>query len=524
MTAQLVPAEWAGARLMVMDDEEPVRRSLAWLLAESGYRDVQCFATPASAIAAYRHLQPDLVLLDLHVPGADGAEVLHHIAGHPVALRAPVLVMTGSGRAQDVHRSLALGAADFLHKPVDTAELLLRVRHQLRAQRLQRDLARHNDDLEQRVADRAGELAILLRVLDGIPVAAAVLNGDLGVRYANARGRRLAGEDLLAVLAPDPAARRRLVAFLRGVPIGGSSRLTVRVPGVRPAAPPGPVGAGGVRLQVEAQRVEGDLLAILVHDVELQQRTRESLERALRREQEANEELRAVEELRSGFVTAVSHELRTPLTVVLGMAEALHRHEGELDPDRRRGLQARLLHSARRLAALLEDLLDLSRDPAGGEAIAREPHDLAVLVGDAREEIDASDHPIALDLVAVEVLVEPTRIRRAIVNLLRNAVVHTPPGTPVEVGIRLRDDVVRLVIADAGPGIPDGRKERIFARFEQGPEVPRHQPGTGIGLSLVREFVRLHGGSTWVQDTPGGGATFVLELPRPRSGQAATGR
>jgi len=142
-----------------------------------------------------------------------------------------------------------------------------------------------------------------------------------------------------------------------------------------------------------------------------------------------------------------------------------------------------------------------------------EQHELSALVLEALEEVDADQHPVEVDAEPCDVKVEEVTIRRVVANLVRNATIHTPPGTPIRVELRRADDAARIAVIDRGPGVPDELKARIFDRFEQGTSVPSHKPGTGIGLALVKGFVELHGGQAWVQDTPGGGATFVVELP-----------
>jgi len=402
-----------------------------------------------------------------------------------------------------------LGAADFLHKPVDTTELLLRVRHQLRERRLRRELAEHNERLGSLVEERAGELALLSRVLDEMPLPAFVLTRDLQLHFANARGKRFladADEQMPDVLAVTPRRRAEVAATLKG--LGDQPQripVVVRAPDGRER-----------RTELQAQRVKGDLIALLFHDVEEQELAKETLGRALSRERESVEQMRALEALRTNFLTAVSHELRTPLTVVLGIAELLRRHGGTLGEGQRSELLERLEDNADRLALLLEDLLDLNRLSEQQRSVSLERTDLAELVAAVLDEVaDRDEHPLKVELEPCQADVEVATMRRVVSNLVRNARVHTPAGTPIEVALRQVTDRVRLTVADRGHGVPDGLKRRIFERFEQGGSAPSHQPGTGIGLTLVRGFVELYGGEVWVEDTPGGGATFVVDLPAP---------
>jgi two-component system sensor histidine kinase MtrB len=111
--------------------------------------------------------------------------------------------------------------------------------------------------------------------------------------------------------------------------------------------------------------------------------------------------------------------------------------------------------------------------------------------------------------------VDSAKVERVVENLLANAGRHTTPDTPVWVTVTRRDDGVLLAVEDAGTGVPQELRAALFEPFRQGPEVAAHAPGVGIGLSLVARFAELHGGRAWVQDRPGGGASFQVLLPDP---------
>jgi signal transduction histidine kinase len=120
-------------------------------------------------------------------------------------------------------------------------------------------------------------------------------------------------------------------------------------------------------------------------------------------------------------------------------------------------------------------------------------------------------HPVRVEADSVLVDVDPTMVERVIENLLVNAARHTPLGTPVLVTVRGHADGIDLAVEDEGPGIPDDLKLVLFDSFRQGPGS--NGGGVGIGLSLVKRFAELHGGSALVLDRPGGGARFVISLP-----------
>lgn len=224
--------------------------------------------------------------------------------------------------------------------------------------------------------------------------------------------------------------------------------------------------------------------------------------------------MREAELLKDRFIAAMSHEIRTPLTVVQGIAELLQARWSDLDPRAVVDLLARLERNTARLDQLLADLLDLNRLQHGepGE-LRRQLTDLAQLV---HRVIEGSGHPssrLECDLATLVVEVEPRRCERIVDNLVGNALRHAPVDVPVRITLRRDGDGVRLTVADAGPGIPDEDKERVFDAFSQVRAGVPASAGAGIGLTVVRRFAVQHGGRTWVEDRAGGGAEFHVWLP-----------
>jgi two-component system OmpR family sensor kinase len=222
------------------------------------------------------------------------------------------------------------------------------------------------------------------------------------------------------------------------------------------------------------------------------------------------------------FVADASHDLRTPLTSIRGYAELLRKGAFTEEDDRRRALR-RVEHEAERMAVLVDDLLLLARLDQG-RPLAKAPVELRPLVADAVAAARAvdSDHPITLE-APYGVLVEgdANGLRQAVDNFVRNALEHTPPGTPIDVAITTTSTAVRVRVADNGPGLPVHQLERVFERFFQA-DPARTGRGTGLGLSIVSAIVEAHGGRAWVESVEGEGATFYLELPIHRAGKDAT--
>ena len=215
------------------------------------------------------------------------------------------------------------------------------------------------------------------------------------------------------------------------------------------------------------------------------------------------------------FLADASHELRTPLASIRGYAE-LFRMGAARSPEDVEKAMRRIEDEAARMGVLVEDLLTLARL----DEIAEAPHtavDVAALAGDAVEDARAVAPERTIRLSAdgeAVVLGDAHQLRQVLGNLLRNALVHTPEGTPIEVGVGRDGGAVRVDVRDHGPGLPAGDPAALFERFwraEGGRE--RGKAGAGLGLAIVAAIVDAHGGTVSAADASGGGAVFSVVLP-----------
>jgi two-component system, OmpR family, sensor kinase len=229
----------------------------------------------------------------------------------------------------------------------------------------------------------------------------------------------------------------------------------------------------------------------------------------------AFEERRASEARLRRFVADASHELRTPLTSIRGYSE-LFRRGADSRPEDLATSMRRIEAEASRMGVLVDDLLLLARLDQG-RPLEREPVDLARIAADAAESARAiaPDRPITLDVQGpTSVLGDEGRLRQVVDNLLDNARVHTPAGTPVEVKVGTDGHDVVLSVADEGPGLSQDLAPRVFERFYRGDPVrSRGTGGVGLGLSIVSAIVEAHGGSVAASSVDGAGATFEVRLP-----------
>ena len=236
-----------------------------------------------------------------------------------------------------------------------------------------------------------------------------------------------------------------------------------------------------------------------------------TFEDMLRELSEAHDESEAALARQREFVADASHELRTPLTSILANLELL---EAELEGEQQE-MAASALRSSRRMRRLVADLLLLARADAGRESTMA-PVDLAAIAREAAAEAGAlaDDHPISLDAPErVTVTGVADDLHRLAGNLVENALMHTPPGTPVTVSVRRDGPSAVLEVADRGPGVPPEMRERVFERFARAGGDGERSRGSGLGLAIVRAVVDAHGGSVELLDAEGGGARFVVTLP-----------
>lgn len=234
----------------------------------------------------------------------------------------------------------------------------------------------------------------------------------------------------------------------------------------------------------------------------------------------AEERLLALDRLKNTLLHTLSHDLKEPLTAILGAASTLERLDGELTAEERTSLLGVLANRTRGMSSLLTDLLDLDRLDRGIAEPRRFPVDLGALAAElVRQTHVLRGRAVELDVCRCVGNVDAPKVERMLENLLSNAVRYSPREGRIWLRVRAAEGGALLVVEDEGPGVPDELKTSIFEPFQRGLETSA-LPGTGIGLSLVARFAEIHGGRAWVEDRPGGGASFRLLLPDADPGDA----
>jgi signal transduction histidine kinase len=332
-----------------------------------------------------------------------------------------------------------------------------------------------------------------------------------------------AAEDKLAAQAAVDAEERTDLAVIVGALAVGASMALITLFGIvlarsvggpiRAAAAGANRIAGGelsLRLPPEGPGEVGELIQAFNSMAERLEQGREELEAQ-------NEELRESERMKTELVSIVSHELRTPLASVLGFTALLLKRE--FDPPTRRHYLGIVDAQARRLAALLEDFLEVQRIEHEGVDLATEKVDVAALLDEQAQLYAAQSpkHRLEVELVERPLTVrgDPGRLAQVVGNLLSNAIKYSPDGGTVELVAARSGDGVRIAVHDEGRGIPVDQQSRIFTKFFRGDAGATGITGTGLGLAVSREIVEAHGGTIGFDSDPGEGTTFWLELPGP---------
>jgi len=223
------------------------------------------------------------------------------------------------------------------------------------------------------------------------------------------------------------------------------------------------------------------------------------------------------EQLRNALLSSVSHDLRTPLAAIAGASSSLL-DAGQLDADVRNELLQSILDESRRLARLVDNLLDMTRIESG-IVLNKQWHVLEEVVGSALARLarELRQHELSLDLPAnlPMVQVDGVLLEQLFCNLLENAARYTPAGSRIEIAARQESDCVQVQIRDNGPGLPRGAESRVFEKFFRGGEgsAADHRRGVGLGLAICKGIAAAHGGTISARNLAKGGAEFTLKLP-----------
>lgn len=495
--------------VLVVDDNPATRYSTARFVRAAGFRTDE--AGSGGEALDLVGAGVSAVVLDVHLPDIDGFEVCRRIRAAPATAMLPVVHLSAAYiKDEDRVTGLNAGADAYMVHPVEPAVLIATLQALIRARTAEDELRRS----EQRFR------AIYDQAQSGI----ALLDGEGRFADANPAMLLLLGrgrEDLLgrgvADLAP-PQWRQKIEAQL--------STAADKRPPWRGEFPLLAADGRPVHLEwsISSHAEPGVRIAIAI-DVsgrhELEQRRREVLER----EQAARQDAERHSRTKDDFIAVLSHELRTPLNAIVGWVHILKRRGAT--PEGARGLEA-IERNVKAQARIISDILDVSRINSGKLRLDREWADPAELVVNS---IDALSAGIEEKRIQVEADVQgarqpawldPGRFQQVFWNLMTNAIKFSPEGGRVRVALQRHGDRLALEVQDFGQGIAQDFLPHLFDRFTQSdsPGNRRHG-GLGLGLSIVKHLVDLHGGEVAAHSAGAGrGTTMRVELPVGPGGEA----
>jgi PAS domain S-box-containing protein len=507
---QTAPAsDGQRARIVLADDNADMRQYVQRLL--SPLYDVEVVGDGAAALQAVKTRRTDLLISDVMMPRLDGFGLLKALRDDQETAPLPVILLSARAGEEATLEGLQAGADDYLVKPFSARELLGRVAALLERTRYQQELAAV--DARLRMALRSARMvAWELDVEQGTVVlsdtAADVFGLTPGTKFdAASQGN--------ALLHPDDreAHGQRIQTAIRALTSFHSQFRLIR-----------PIDGKTAWMEERgvAQRdpLSGKVRVVgVVMDVTEAKRAEQEREQLLEREREARGHAEHASRLKEDFLATLSHELRTPLTAIFGWAQLLE--QGNRDPAALSEGLAAISRNARAQTQLIEDLLDMSRIASGKLRLEVQRIDLSDVVSAAVESVrpaaEARNIRLArvLDSSRTVVSGDPHRLQQVVWNLLSNAIKFTPKGGRVQVVLQRINSHAELSIIDNGQGIAPSFLPHVFERFRQADaSTTRGAGGLGLGLSIVKQLVELHGGTVAAHSAgEGKGATFTVALP-----------
>ncbi|WP_241023116.1 ATP-binding protein [Paraburkholderia sp. Ac-20340] len=493
------------ARIVWADDNADMRRYVERLLAP--LYDVEAVQDGAAALTSVRRAPPALVLADVMMPGLDGFALLRSLRADAQTRAIPVILLSARAGEEARIEGMQAGADDYLVKPFSARELLARVDAHLMLAR-QRELV--NDTL------RASEKR-LRTIIEQLPAGVGVMDMSGNWTLSNTVMKRWMPQGIPSMQVDQIPYWRAWDA--RGNPVAPENWPGTRalrgetvMPGLEmrfteTTGEPHWMRSSAAPLRDGAGRVVG--ACVVVQDVTQLKSAEQALREADRRKDE--------------FLATLAHELRNPLAPIRNGLHILRLADaGSAAAQRTHDMLERQLDH---MVRLVDDLMEVSRITGGKIELRREAVELGKVLRQAidtsRAQIDAAGHQLTVSLPPEPLTLhaDPVRLAQIVANLLNNAAKYTDPGGQIWLTASCNESLEAVVsIRDNGVGIAAAMLPKVFDLFIQGERAERTysraQGGLGIGLTLVRSLVELHGGTVEARsEGPGRGSEFVVRLP-----------
>jgi signal transduction histidine kinase/DNA-binding response OmpR family regulator len=531
----LEEASFRTARILIVDDQERNIHLLKAILGSEGYANVVGTTEPREVASLFESFQPDLILLDLRMPELSGFEIMQQIKPLiPEGSYLPILVITADISPEAKQQALSMGAKDFLTKPLDFTETLLRIRNLLETRILHARLENQNQVLEEKVHERTLELAAahkqlegertrLARILEQLPVGVLVAEAETTQQPMHWSFINRVGQDQLDMLLPPALSydapwamdHNSLASILRRP--SSLAHQPDDQPDDQADMPLRRIlwnAHAGPGQEVVFRNRSGEECVFLATSTLLQEEgdTREAV--AVLQDITARKQL---EQQKDDFITLASHELRTPLTVLKGYTKLALKNANKSGDTRLARVLEIMDGRIDQLTQLATTLLDVSKMQSDTFSIGQSKFDLSWSTRDLISglELTAPGFKISVDIPTSPVMVDGDRLRieQVLTNLVSNAIKYSGRSRRAEIHVIPSGDEVITSVRDFGIGIPADKQARIFERFFQAGDISSHKSGMGLGLFISHKIVASHGGRMWFESTEHEGTTFYFSLP-----------
>jgi hypothetical protein len=517
-------------RVLLVDDQ-PENLVALRAVAETLDVDAVCAESGMAALRELLHSDFAIIVLDVQMPELDGFETAQLIKSRERSRNVPILFLTAIHREERYAlRAYGLGAADYVTKPVDAEVLRAKLKAFVDLDRARAQISSQAERLREveRVAFRRRADARFRALAETLPIVLFTADRNGNVTYGNERFRgahRDDDGDVSAIASPEDQDALRAgfaIALSSKIPFVTDVRLRIPRASDEPGFRDADVEVRWHQLQIawipsdEETEHEGMFVGSAL-DVD-DRRKAEQVVATQRAWLEG--EARGTDQ----FLAVLSHELRTPLNAMIGWTKLLR--DGALDPAKAKRAIAIVERNARAQAQLVSDLLDVSRIKSGKLHLDRTVVDLAevalAVVDDFRPGAGARDVRLRFirsgEAEPVRVDGDRGRLAQVVTNLVGNAIKFAKKGGLVVVSCSLHGDRALVSVKDDGPGIAPEFLPNLFDAFRQADgSTTRATGGLGLGLSIVKSLVSLHGGDVTVSSRPGAGSVFEVSLPRAAS-------
>ena len=507
-------ARASGATVIVADDNADMRDYLRRVLQP--HCDVVAVSDGVAALAAVRKRRPDLVLTDVMMPGLDGFGLVAALRADARTRSIPVVMLSARAGEEARIEGLQAGADDYLVKPFSARELIARVRTHLELARLRRAIELQNETLNDLFAQAPAAVCVMegpehVYRLANPPYREVVGDRELLGKSIREALPELAGQGIYELLDRAFATGERVVRPEILIKLRRNGRLE---------------DCYFTLIYQPYRDADGEVAGVMAFGFDLteQVRARQRAE-ALTREVQASEAAAAAaSRAKDEFLAMLGHELRNPLAPILTALHLMRLRDGDHHATERAIIERQAQH----LVRLVDDLLDVSRITRAKIELKRRRVEVAQVVARAIEMasplLEQRRHNLAVDVPSRGLVVDgdPARLGQVVANLLTNAAKYTAQGGQVSIAARQSGGQIAVSVRDTGIGIAPEMLPRVFDMFVQERQaLDRAEGGLGLGLTIVKSLVALHGGSVEVRsEGRNRGAEFIVKLPAVNADEA----